>query len=309
MRSIVAGHQKLTRTNWEQSTKLILLKLHEKLLKTSVSTILQLFGIWSKLERWKSSMSGCLMSWPEILKNFILKYSLLCVTTNHFSIRSWLATKSGFYITTRGDQLSGWTKKKLQSTSQSQVQSVQFSHSVVSDSLQPHEPRHTRSPCPSPTPRVHPNPCPSNSKPNVHQKKAMMICCMSDPLQFSESQWNHYIWEYAQQINEMHWKPHGLKPVLVNRKGRILLHDNARPQVTQPMLQKLNELGFEVLPHPPYSSDLLPIDYHFFKRFDNFFQGKRFYNQQEAENAFQEFIESWSMDFNTYFSLTKMCWL
>ena len=39
-------------------------------------------------------------------------------------------------------------------------QSVQFSCSVVSDSLQPHEPRHTRPPCPSPTPRVHPNPRP-----------------------------------------------------------------------------------------------------------------------------------------------------
>ena len=39
--------------------------------------------------------------------------------------------------------------------------SVQFSHSVVSDSLQPHEPQHVRPPCPSPTPRVHPNPCPS----------------------------------------------------------------------------------------------------------------------------------------------------
>ena len=38
--------------------------------------------------------------------------------------------------------------------------SVQLSHSVVSDSLQPHEPQHTRPPCPSPTPRVHPNPCP-----------------------------------------------------------------------------------------------------------------------------------------------------
>ena len=37
---------------------------------------------------------------------------------------------------------------------------VQFSHSVVSDSLRPHEPQHTRPPCPSPTPRVHPNPCP-----------------------------------------------------------------------------------------------------------------------------------------------------
>ena len=40
--------------------------------------------------------------------------------------------------------------------------SVQFSHSVVSDSLQPHEPQHTRPPCPSPTPRVHPNPYPSS---------------------------------------------------------------------------------------------------------------------------------------------------
>ena len=36
----------------------------------------------------------------------------------------------------------------------------QFSCSVVSDSLQPHEPQHTRPPCPSPTPGVHPNSCP-----------------------------------------------------------------------------------------------------------------------------------------------------
>ena len=38
--------------------------------------------------------------------------------------------------------------------------SAQFSRSVVSDSLGPHELQHTRPPCPSPTPGVHPNPCP-----------------------------------------------------------------------------------------------------------------------------------------------------
>ena len=38
--------------------------------------------------------------------------------------------------------------------------SVQFSRSVVSDSLQPHESQHARPPCPSPTPRVHSNWCP-----------------------------------------------------------------------------------------------------------------------------------------------------
>ena len=37
---------------------------------------------------------------------------------------------------------------------------LQLSHSVVSNSLRPHQPQHTRPPCPSPTPGVHPNPCP-----------------------------------------------------------------------------------------------------------------------------------------------------
>ena len=40
--------------------------------------------------------------------------------------------------------------------------SVQFSHSVVSDSLRPHESQHARPPCPSPTPGVHPNSCASS---------------------------------------------------------------------------------------------------------------------------------------------------
>ena len=40
--------------------------------------------------------------------------------------------------------------------------SVQFSHSVLSDSLWPHELRHARPPCPSPTPGVYSNSCPSS---------------------------------------------------------------------------------------------------------------------------------------------------
>ena len=41
-----------------------------------------------------------------------------------------------------------------------QFNSVQFSRSVMSYSLWPHELQHTRPPCQSPTPGVHPNPCP-----------------------------------------------------------------------------------------------------------------------------------------------------
>ena len=42
------------------------------------------------------------------------------------------------------------------------VSSVQFSRSVVSDSLRPHELQHARPPCPSPTPRVHSDSLPSS---------------------------------------------------------------------------------------------------------------------------------------------------
>ena len=55
-----------------------------------------------------------------------------------------------------------WKSAFLQNSCQSfyglgWLSSVQ---SVVSDSLRPHEPQHTRPPCPSPTPRVYPNSCP-----------------------------------------------------------------------------------------------------------------------------------------------------
>ena len=65
-------------SNWSQeadndqlrrSLKLILLELHEKLPKNSTSTILWLFSIWSKLERWKSSISGRIMSWQKFKKS------------------------------------------------------------------------------------------------------------------------------------------------------------------------------------------------------------------------------------------------
>ena len=76
--------------------------------------------------------------------------------------------------------------------------------------------------------------------------------------------------KYAQQINETPCKLQRLQPAFVNRKGPILLHDNALLHITQPTLWKLNESGYEVLPHPPYSPDLSPNDYHFLKHLDTF---------------------------------------
>ena len=59
-------------------------------------------------------------------------------------------------------EYTGHSKHPLPTTQEKtlHISSVRFSSLVMSDSLQPHEPQHTRPPCLSPTPRVHPNPCP-----------------------------------------------------------------------------------------------------------------------------------------------------
>ena len=53
------------------------------------------------------------------------------------------------------------------------ISSVQFSRSVVSDSLWPHESQHARPPCPSPTPGVHSDSCPSSS---VMPSSHLILC-------------------------------------------------------------------------------------------------------------------------------------
>ena len=58
-------------------------------------------------------------------------------------------------------ECSGWaTPPNVEEKPRMVTSSVQFNHSVMSDSLQPHERQHARPPCPSPTPGVYPNPCP-----------------------------------------------------------------------------------------------------------------------------------------------------
>ena len=84
-------------------------------------------------------------------------------------------------------------------------------------------------------------------KPNLHQKKLMVI------IRWFAARLIHYNFlnpgeiitseMYAQQIHEMYPELQHLQLAPVNRKGPILLQNNIQPHVTQPMLQKLNELG------------------------------------------------------------------
>jgi len=74
-------------------------------------------------------------------------------------------------------------------------------------------------------------------------------------------------------------------PEMVNRKTPILLHDNARPYVAQQTLEKMNNLKFETLLYPLYSSYLSPIDYHFFQSLDHFLYEKVLRNKHSPKKC------------------------
>ncbi|EYC04219.1 hypothetical protein Y032_0089g2290 [Ancylostoma ceylanicum] len=75
----------------------------------------------------------------------------------------------------------------------------------------------------------------------------------------------------------------------------VLLHDNARPHVAKLTRQKTVELGWEVLPHPAYSPDLAPSNYHLFRSLKLHVREKKFDDQTQLENetssSFDEIFE------------------
>ncbi|KAF2348802.1 Transposase type 1 [Trinorchestia longiramus] len=115
-------------------------------------------------------------------------------------------------------------------------------------------------------------------KPMLHQKKIMVTVWWSAigviHSSFLRVDETINAERYCNDLAVMHTRLSEKRPALVNRRGPILLHNNARPHVARMTVQKLTELGYETLPHPPYSPDLSPTDYHLFKHLSTFLDGK-----------------------------------
>ncbi|XP_011069255.1 PREDICTED: histone-lysine N-methyltransferase SETMAR-like [Acromyrmex echinatior] len=81
------------------------------------------------------------------------------------------------------------------------------------------------------------------------------------------------------------------RPELINRKGVVFHHNNARPHTSLMTCQKLRELDWEVLMHPPYSPDLAPSDYYLFRSLQNSLDGKTLLaDKRAAENHLKKFF-------------------
>ena len=76
---------------------------------------------------------------------------------------------------------------------------------------------------------------------------------------------------YCRQLEELLKNFNDKRPSLVNRRGVLLLHDNARPHIAKQTQAEILELDMEVLSHPPYSPDLAPSQTIIFSGLCNIF--------------------------------------
>ena len=79
-------------------------------------------------------------------------------------------------------------------------------------------------------------------------------------------------------------------PELANRKRIIFHQDTARPRVSLMTRQKLLQLGWEVLIHPPYSPDIAPLDFHLFQPLQNSLSGKKVSSLEDCKRHLEQFF-------------------
>ena len=92
------------------------------------------------------------------------------------------------------------------------------------------------------------------------------------------------------------------KDIKNKRRGRqsqgVILHqDNARPHTAAETVKTINELGWELLPHPPYSPDLAPSDFYLFGPLKEFTRGTKFESDGEVKSAVSDWLKCQSKDF------------
>jgi histone-lysine N-methyltransferase SETMAR len=71
-------------------------------------------------------------------------------------------------------------------------------------------------------------------------------------------------------------------------RGVLLQHDNSRPHTARSTVATTQDLSFECLPHPPYSPDLAPSDFHVFGRHKEAMEGKTFRSDEEVQQTVHE---------------------
>jgi len=139
----------------------------------------------------------------------------------------------------------------------------------------------------------------STAKPNIHEKK-LMLCIWWDQLgvvYYELLKPNETITGalYRTQLMRLSRAFKEKRAHYYSRHNKIiLLHDNARPYVAA-VKTYLETLKWEVLPHPPYSPDIAPSNYHYQHLFRSMTHGlfeQHFTSYDDTKNCIDDWIAS-----------------
>lgn len=141
----------------------------------------------------------------------------------------------------------------------------------------------------------------STAKPNIHRKKVLLSVWwgIKGIIHFELLKPGVTINEdvYCDQLDRLKAKIEEKLPAIANRKGVMLHQDNARPHTSKKTLHKIKDFGWDLLPHPPYSPDIAPSDYHLFRSLQHYLAGKKFTSFEALKNALENFFASKSKSF------------
>lgn len=140
---------------------------------------------------------------------------------------------------------------------------------------------------------------PSTSQPvrNIHGKKAL-LCIWWDqkgPIYYELLEPGVTVTgdRYRQQLKKLKRELKDKRQEWLNRTHKvILLHDNARPHIANVVKNYLNTIGWDVLPHAPYSPDLAPSDYHLFRSMQHGLSEQHFTSYEEVKNWLSGWLAS-----------------
>ncbi|UYV76641.1 hypothetical protein LAZ67_14001557 [Cordylochernes scorpioides] len=142
----------------------------------------------------------------------------------------------------------------------------------------------------------------STAKPNIHGKK-LMLCIWWDQLgviYYELLQPNETITgeRYEQQLMRLSRALKIKRPLYAKRHDKVIYqHDNARPHVAKVVKETLEALQWDVLPHPPYSPDIAPSDYHMFRSMTHGLAEQHYTSYEEAKNWVDAWIASKDEEF------------
>lgn len=98
---------------------------------------------------------------------------------------------------------------------------------------------------------------------------------------------------YRRQLMRLKLAIEAKRPEWKDRHEKLIFHqDNARPHIESSVKTYLENTGWEILPHPPYSPDFAPSDYYLFRSMQNALTGTRFSSFEEVKNWAGLFLAS-----------------